>query len=78
MMSLKEVKMKLVKNSNTFTNADTVFQRSISIFKFVEIILKNKEAKKALDSILSEANKELDCYQLSGEDNLMCEKLGLN
>ena len=78
MTSLKELKMKLVKNANAFSSADTVFQRSISIFKFIEIILKNKEAKKALDSILGEANKELDCYQLSGEDNLMCEKLGLN
>ena len=78
MTSLKELKMKLVKNANTFTSADTVFQRAISIFKFVEIILKNKESKKALDAMLSEANKEFDCYELSGEDNLMCEKLGLN
>lgn len=70
--------MKLKKSADAFVAADAFFQRSLAIFRFIEAIVKNKEAKKALDSILSEANKELDCYQLSGEDNLMCEKLGLD
>jgi len=76
--SLKELKIKLAKTANAFSATDTVFQRAISIFKFVEIITKNKEAKKALDSMLGEASKEFDCYQLSAEDNLTCEKLGLS
>ena len=76
--TLKELKIKLAKLAKDFSDEENVFQRSLTIFKFVEILQKNKETKKALDSLLSETSKEIDYQKLSDEDDLLCEKAGID
>ena len=76
--TLKELKIKLAKLAKDFSDEENIFQRSLTIFKFIEILQKNKETKKALDSLLSETNKEIDCKKLSDEDDLLCEKAGID
>lgn len=69
--------MKLAKLAKDFSEEENVFQRSLTIFKFIEILQKNKDTKKALDSLLSETSKEMECKGLTGEDDLLCEKAGI-
>lgn len=76
--TLKELKIKLVKLAKEFSEEENVFQRSLTIFKFIEILQKNKDTKKALDSLLGETNKEIDYNKLSDEDDLLCEKAGID
>lgn len=70
--------MKLAKLAKDFSEEENVFQRSLTIFKFIEILQKNKETKKALDSLLSETSKAMNCERLSDEDDLLCEKAGID
>jgi len=76
--SLKELKIKLAKLAKDFSYEENVFQQCLAIFKFVEVLQKNKEAKKSLDSLLGETNKESDYQPLSDEDDLLCEKAGID
>jgi hypothetical protein len=76
--TLKELKIKLAKLAKDFSDEENIFQRSLTIFKFIGILQKNKDTKKTLDSLLSETNKEIDYNKLSDEDDLLCEKAGID
>jgi len=76
--TLKELKIKLAKLAKDFSDEENIFQRSLPIFKFIEILQKNKETKKTLDSLLSETSKAMNCERLSDEDDLLCEKAGID
>ncbi|MFA7702312.1 MAG: hypothetical protein WCX80_02555 [Patescibacteria group bacterium] len=76
--TLKDLKIKMTKLAKDFSEEENIFQRTLAIFKFIEVLQKNKDAKKALDSLLSKTSNEMDFQELSNEDDLLCEKAGID
>jgi len=78
MTALKDLKIKMAKLAKDFSEEENIFQRTLAIFKFVEMLQKNKDTKKALDSLLGKTSNEMDFQELSDEDDLLCEKAGID
>ena len=74
--NVKELRAELKRLSSSFLEEDNVFRKSIIVFNFVEAIFKNKEAKKAFDSLLIEASQEMSLAETGSEEEILKIRLG--
>lgn len=73
--NVQELRAELKNLSSAFFEEDNVFRKSIIVFNFVETILKNKEAKKSFDSLMSEAAEEINSATTENEEDFLKTKL---
>lgn len=73
--NVKELRAELKNLSSSFSEEENVFRKSVIVFNFVETILKNKEAKKAFDSLVAEAAEEINSAETGNEEDILKTKL---
>jgi len=73
--NVKELRAELKNLSSSFSEEENVFRKSVIVFNFVETILKNKEAKKAFDSLVIDAAEEINSAETGNEEDILKTKL---